>query len=150
MNAASCPRLKQTRETFAARLREPRWKIGEHDHTQWLRQLARLLIKLRDRGEFIAQKFLNDRLDIFREIRQLLLNVARLAPDALADKRLHFIGEMHEARETLTKANRIEEIETYLAWRNLREQAKRGALKKFDGFFAALQWRFHQQRWKIW
>ena len=84
MHATTRARLKQTGKALASSICQSLWKIREHNNAKWLGQLPRLLVVVSDGREFIAQIFLNDGLHILGEIRQFLLNMARLAPNSLA------------------------------------------------------------------
>ena len=63
-----------------------------------------------DRGVFIAQVHLDDFLHVLIQFGQLLLEVARLRPDAAVDAAFLVIGEVHEGRKILSEPDRVQRL----------------------------------------
>ena len=72
----------------------------------FLRHAARLLIVLGDRRVLVAQIHLDHFLDVLIELREPLLDLALLRPDAAVDQRLLIIGQVHQPGEILPEPHR--------------------------------------------
>ena len=146
VHAAPRAGIHDARKPLRRRLRQVGGEVAEDEHAQRLRDLAGLLVVVLDARELVAQVLLDDRLHVLGEIGQLLLDVAVVGPDALADQLLMLIGKVHEAREALAEPHGIDDREAHLARRHGREHAEHRLLQHGHALRTSIMPALEQER----
>ncbi len=77
----------------------------------FLRDIARLLVVVRNGRVLVPQIHLDDLLHVFVQVRELLLDLPGLRPDAAVDDLRFVVGQMHHARKILPQPHRVHDRE---------------------------------------
>ena len=105
-------------------LAEVHREIGDDQEVVLLRDVARLLVVFGDGGVLVAQIHLDDLLHVLVQVRQPLLDLPGLRPDAAVDELLLVIRQVHDAGEVLAEADGIHDGEVQPA-RGRRDSRRR-------------------------
>ena len=124
-------------ETAAGGLAKVHRKIGDDEEMIFLRDAAGLGVVFRDGFVFVAEIHLDDLLHVLVQLRQLLLELGGLRPNAAVDLGLLVIGQVHEAGEILAQPDRIKNGEAQLARRMGRKQPENDVVDGRNRFFAS-------------
>ena len=124
--------LEDARESSSGFVVEVRGEVRDDEESIRLRDLTRGEVVRVDRFELVPQVLLDHRLHVFGDVGELLFDLARFGPDAFAHQARQFVLEVHEAREVLAEADRIEDRETSLARGHRREDAEHRGAEEFE------------------
>ena len=111
IHPAARPAGGDAQQPLGGGLREVRREIRHDQEVILLRNHARLLVVFRDGGILVAQIHLDDLLHVLVQVGQLLLDLARLRPDAAVDDLLLVVGQVHDAGEVLPQAHGVKDGE---------------------------------------
>ena len=100
-----------TQQAFGGGIAEVDGKIGDHEEMVLFGDHAGLVVVFGDGGVIVAQVHLDDLLDMLVEAGQALLDLRRLRPDAAVDDLLLVVGQVHNAGEILSEADRVDDGE---------------------------------------
>ncbi len=132
VHAAPRPGIGNRDELVRRRVAEPCREIRRHDQVVRLGHLAGALVVLVNRGELIAEIFLQHLLHVLRDERQPLVDLFRIGPNAAGDKLLVVIGQVHEGGKVLTQPRGIEDGEPELSRGHRGEEAQHRQLQHLD------------------
>ncbi len=140
MNSAARATGGDTLETLHRHVAEVGGEIRDDQKMIFLGESSGLGVVFRERLVFVAQIHLRDFLNVLVEVREALLELRLLRPDAAVDEALLEIREVHDAGEILAEANRIEDREREPARRRGGEQAQHEIVQRandlgFTGLF---------------
>ena len=100
VDAAARAALDDAHQLPRGRFAEVRREVGDHQHVERLGHFAGLGVVFVDRRELVAEIFLQHRLHVVGEPRELLFDLPRLGPDAAGDELLVVVGQVHERRRS--------------------------------------------------
>ena len=109
-----------------------------------------MFVILLDGLELVAQVLLDDVFHVPGQVRQPLLDVRGLGPDAAGDQGLVKVGQVHEGGEVLAQANRIDDGEPHLPGRKGGQVAQHECLQRLHGQCPAWFARPEQHRTPPW
>ena len=89
----------------------------------FLREVAGLRVVFGDGRVVVAEIHLDDFFHVLVQLREPLLNLRRLRPDAAVDAASLVIGEVHQRGEILAEADRVYDRKTQFARRRGGQQA---------------------------
>ena len=133
-------------ESSHCRFTETGGQIADDKKAIGFGDLTGLLVVLSDRLKFVAQVFLNDVFNMFRQVGQTLLDMTRLGPDATGHQQFIEIRQMHESGETLSETNRIQNGKPHLAGGKTRQESQHDVLKNSHRFITSCLLILNQQR----
>ena len=137
VNAAARPARGDVAEPARGGVAEVHRERGDDEEMIFLRDGAGLGVVFGDGGIFVAEIHLDDFLHVLVQLRELLLELRRLRPDAAVDRTLLVIREVHQRGKVLAESDRIENGKAQFSRRRGGEQPEDDIVDRGDGFTAA-------------
>ena len=108
-------------------------EMRDDQKMEGLRDLAGLCVVLGQRFILIAQVLLQHVLHVYGEVRQALVDLRRLGPDAVIDEPVIVVRQVHEGREVFAATDGVDDRAANLARRHRGPRAQEQALQCIDG-----------------